>query len=109
MWFEALYIERIVDTPFSLLLYKRFLEVIITGKMKKGELRIEQFFIPSELQELNTMDGEKQQQVIRNFQVHINSYLDHSYWFAKFLRALRQGNSNELGLLADNSLSLINI
>ena len=103
MWFEALYIERIMDTPFSLLLYKRFLEVIITGKMKKGELRIEQFFTPSELQDLNTMDGEKQQQVIRNFQVHINSYLDHSYWFAKFLRALRQGNSNVLGLLADNS------
>ena len=25
LWFEALYIERIMDNPFSLLLYKRFL------------------------------------------------------------------------------------
>ena len=103
MWFEALYIERIMDAPFSLFLYKRFLEVLTTGEMKKGEIRIEQFFTPQDLQDLNTMDAGEQQQVIQNFRVHINSYLDHSYWFARFLRALRQGNPNVLGLLADNS------
>ena len=103
MWFEALYIERIMDAPFSLFLYKRFLEVMTTGDMKKGEIRVEQFFTPQELQDLNIMDAGEQQQVIQNFQMHINSYLDHSYWFAMFLRALRRGNPNVLGLLTDNS------
>ena len=28
--------------------------------------------------------------------------MDHSYWFARFLSALLQGNPNVLGLLADN-------
>jgi len=103
MWFEALYIERIMDAPFSLFLYKRFLEVMTTGNIKKGQIRIEQFFTHQELQDLNTMDAEEHQQVIRNFRVHINSYLDHSYWFARFLCALHQGNPNVLDLLAYNS------
>ena len=103
MWFEALYIEQIMDAQFSLFLYKRFLEVITTGDMKKGEIHIEQFFTPQELQDLSIMDVGEQQQVIRNFQMHINSYLDHSYWFAMFLRALSRGNPNVLGLLTDNS------
>jgi len=103
MWFEALYIERIMDAPFSLFLYKRFLEVMTTGNIKKGQIRIEQFFTHQELQDLNTMDAEEHQQVIRNFRVHINSYLDRSYWFARFLCALHQGNPNVLDLLAYNS------
>ena len=91
-----------MDAPFSLFLYKRFLEVMIIGNKKKGEISVEQFFSPQELQNLNTMDAAEQQKVIRNFRMHINSYLDHSYWFARFLRALHQGNSYVLGLLDDN-------
>jgi len=106
MWFEALYIERLMDAQFSLSMYKRFLEVMTRGDMKLGELRLDQFLTPSELQNLNTMEIEERQQLLDNIQMHITSYLGHSYWFARFLRALRQGNKKVLGLLGQgNQLS----
>ena len=103
MWFEALYIERLMDAQFSLSMYKRFLEVITRGDMKLGELRLDQFLTPSELQNLNTMEIGERQQLLDNIQMHITSYLGHSYWFARFLRALRQGNKKVLGLLGQDS------
>ena len=103
MWFEALYIERLMDAQFSLSMYKRFLEVMTRGDMKLGELRLDQFLTPSELQNLNTMEIGERQQLLDNIQMHITSYLDHSYWFARFLRALRQGNTKVLSLLEQNS------
>jgi len=103
MWFEALYIERLMDAQFSLSMYKRFLEVMTKGDMKLGELRLDQFLTPPELQNLNTMEIEERQQLLDNIQTHITSYLGHSYWFARFLRALRQGNKKVLGLLGQGS------
>ena len=104
MWFEALYIEQIMKTKFSLFLYKRFLEVVAKGDMKIDELKIEQFFSIYELQEINSMNVMERQQVIRNFQMHINRYFDHSYWFVSFLRALRQSNPHVLDLLSENNI-----
>jgi len=103
MWFEALYIERLMDAQFSLSMYKRFLEVMTRGDMKLGELRLDQFITPSELQNLNTLEIGERQQLLDNIQMHITSYLDHSYWFARFLRALRQGNTKVLSLLDQGS------
>jgi hypothetical protein len=103
MWFEALYIERLMDAQFSLSMYKRFLEVMTRGDMKLGELRLDQFLTPLELQNLNTMEIGERQQLLDNIQMHITSYLGHSYWFARFLRALRQGNKKVLGLLGQGS------
>ena len=103
MWFEALYIERIMDAQFSLSMYKRFLEVMTRGDMKFGELRLDQFLTAPELQNLNTMEIGERQQLLDNIQMHITSYLDHSYWFARFLRALRQGNTKVQSLLEQDS------
>jgi len=103
MWFEALYIERLMDAQFSLSMYKRFLEVMTNGDMKLGELRLDQFLTAPELQNLNTMDIGERQQLLDNIQTHITSYLGHSYWFARFLRALRQGNKKVLDLLGQGS------
>ena len=103
MWFEALYIERIMDAQFSLSMYKRFLEVMTRGDMKLGELRLDQFLTAPELQNLNTMEIGEKQQLLDNIQMHITSYLDHSYWFARFLRALRQGNTKVQSLLEQDS------
>jgi hypothetical protein len=103
MWFEALYIERLMNAQFSLSMYKRFLEVMTRGDMKLGELRLDQFLTTPELQNLNTMESGERQQILDNIQMHINSYLDHSYWFARFLRALRQGNTKVLSLLEKDS------
>ena len=103
MWFEALYIERIMDAQFSLSMYKRFLEVMTRGDMKLGELRLDQFLTAPELQNLNTMEIGERQQLLDNIQMHITSYLDHSYWFARFLRALRQGNTIVQSLLKQDS------
>jgi hypothetical protein len=99
MWFEALYIERLMDAQFSLLMYKRFLDVMIRGDMKLGELRIDQFLTAPEMQNLNSMEIGERKQILDNIQTHITSYLGHSYWFARFLRALRQGNKKVLALL----------
>ena len=99
MWFEALYIERLMDAKFSLLMYKRFLEVMTRGDMKLGELRLDQFLTAPELQNLNSMDIGERQQILDNIQTHITRYLGHSYWFARFLRALRNGNKKVLALL----------
>jgi predicted DCC family thiol-disulfide oxidoreductase YuxK len=103
MWFEALYIERLMDAQFSLSMYKRFLEVMTNGDMKLGELRLDQFLTAPELQNLNTMDIGERLQLLDNIQTHITSYLGHSYWFARFLRALRQGNNKVLDLLGQGS------
>jgi len=103
MWFEALYIERLMDAQFSLSMYKRFLEVMTRGDMKLGELSLDQFLTPLELQNLNTMEIGERQKLLDNIQMHITSYLGHSYWFARFLRALRQGNKKVLGLLGQGS------
>ena len=73
------------------------------GDMKLGELRLDQFLTPSELQNLNTLDIGERQQLLDNIQMHITSYLDHSYWFARFLRALREGNKKVLELLGQDS------
>ena len=106
MWFEALYIERLMDSQFSLLMYKRFLDVMTRGDMKLGELRLDQFLTAPELQTLNSMEIGERQQILDNIQTHITSYLGHSYWFARFLRALRQGNKKVLPLLRhDRQLS----
>jgi len=99
MWFEALYIERLMDAQFSLLMYKRFLDVMIRGDMKLGELRLDQFLTAPEMQNLNSMEIGERKQILDNIQTHITSYLGHSYWFARFLRALRQGNKKVLALL----------
>jgi len=99
MWFEALYIERLMDAQFSLLMYKRFLDVMTRGDMKLGELRLDQFLTAPELQNLNSIDIGERQHILDNIQTHITSYLGHSYWFARFLRALRQGNKKVLALL----------
>ncbi|GIS72811.1 MAG: hypothetical protein CM1200mP10_23880 [Candidatus Neomarinimicrobiota bacterium] len=45
------------------------------------------------------MDIGERQQILDNIQTHITRYLGHSYWFARFLRALRQGNNKVLALL----------
>jgi len=103
MWFEALYVERLLDAQFSLFMYKRFLEVMTRGDMKLGELHLDQFLTTPELQNLNSMDISERQQILDNIQTHINSYLGHSYWFARFLRALRQGNKKVLALLGQGS------
>jgi hypothetical protein len=71
--------------------------------MKLGELRLDQFLTAPELQNLNTMEIGEKQQLLDNIQMHITSYLDHSYWFARFLRALRQGNTKVQSLLEQDS------
>jgi hypothetical protein len=92
-----------MDAQFSLSMYKRFLEVMTNGDMKLGELRLDQFLTAPELQNLNTMDIGERLQLLDNIQTHITSYLGHSYWFARFLRALRQGNNKVLDLLGQGS------
>lgn len=108
MWFEALYIERLISAPYSLSLYQRFLEVMVMSNMNMGELHIGQFLIDQELQGLNAMTTSDRRQFIQNIQMHINSYSNHSYWFASFLRSLGRGNETVLDLLSSDWVEMKN-
>ena len=101
LWFEGLYIERIMKSKTSLDLYKRFLEVMVTTDIKLGNIKLENFFTKTELLEINNLDKNYRDAYIKNFQFYLNNYMDHSYWFGMFLRGLKNGNSDILSLLSE--------
>ncbi len=108
LWFEGLYIERIMKSPISLNLYKRFLDVMVRTDIKFENINLENFFSKSELLEINNLDEDYRKAYINNCQFYLNSYIDHSYWFGMFLRGLKKGKSDILGLLSEDSIDLNN-
>lgn len=108
LWFESLYIERIMKSPASLDLYKRFLEVMVTTDIKLGKINLENFFTQTELFEINNLDKKYREAYLKNCQLYLNNYIDHSYWFGMFLRGLRKGNPDILSLLYDTAIEINN-
>lgn len=106
LWFEGLYIERIMQSPISLDLYKRFLEVVISSDIKLGKLKLENFFTKNELSEINSLDQKYKEAYLKNCQFYLNNYINHSYWFGMFLRELKKGNSDILNLLSKNDIGI---
>ena len=106
LWFEGLYIERIMQSPISLDLYKRFLEVVISSDIKLGKLKLENFFTKNELSEINSLDQKYKEAYLKNCQFYLNNYINHSYWFGMFLRGLKKGNLDILNLLSKNDIGI---
>ena len=100
LWFEALYIERLIKSPVPLSLYKRFLEVMIKNDIREGDITIERFFTKSELSDLNKLDKRSRQAYLNNWQFYIRNYIDHSYWFGLFLRGLAKKSPSIHDLLS---------
>ena len=108
LWFEGLYIERIMKSPTSLELYKRFLEVMVNTDVKLGNINLENFFTKTELLEINNLDKNYRELYIKNCQFYLNNYIDHSYWFGMFLRGLKKGNSDILSLISEDTIEINN-
>jgi len=88
IWFEALYFERLLDNPFALSAYQRFLEAMVAEDLKMGEVSINNFIKSEDREILDSLPFAEKQKYINNLQQSINSHLKNSYWFAKFLSKL---------------------
>ena len=87
-WFEALFIERLLTNSFALSVYNRFLSVMVRTDMNIGKIQLDDFILDRDREVLRTLEQADQQRYIQNLQIHINNYMNRSYWFARFLSLL---------------------
>ena len=85
IWFEALYFERLIDNPFALSAYQRFLEIMVSEDLIMGEVSINNFIKNEDRKILDSLPVAEKQKYINNLQQSINSHLNNSYWFARLL------------------------
>ena len=88
IWFEALYFERLLNNPFALSAYQRFLEAMVADDLKMGEVSINNFIKNEDRKILDSLPFAEKQKYINNLQLSINSHLKNSYWFARLLSKL---------------------
>jgi len=88
IWFEALYFERLLDNPFALSAYQRFLEIMVAEDLKMGEVSINNFIKNEDRKILDSLPFAEKQKFINNLEQSINSHLKNSYWFARLLSKL---------------------
>jgi hypothetical protein len=88
MWFEALYFERLIDNPFALSAYQRFLETMVAEDLKMGEVTINNFIKNEDRKILDSLPFAERQKFTNNLEQSINSHMKNSYWFARFLSKL---------------------
>jgi len=88
MWFEALYFERLIDNPFALSAYQRFLETMVAEDLKMGEVTINNFIKNEDRKILDSLPFTERQKFTNNLEQSINSHLKNSYWFVRFLSKL---------------------
>tara|TARA_Y100000748_G_scaffold268645_1_gene240296 strand:+ start:1280 stop:3367 length:2088 start_codon:yes stop_codon:yes gene_type:complete len=88
MWFEALYFERLIENPFALSAYQRFLENMVAEDLKMGEVTINNFIKNEDRKILESLPFAERQKFTNNLEQSINSHLNNSYWFARFLSKL---------------------
>ena len=93
LWFEALYFDRLINNPFDLSSYKRFLEVMVSDNLKMGDVSINNFIKNEERSILESLPFPERQKYINNLQSSINRHLNNSYWFARFLSKIAMEES----------------
>ena len=102
-WFEALFIERQLSNSFALSVYNRFLNVMVRTDMNIGEIQLEDFILDRDREVLRTLEQVDQQRYIQNLQIHINNYMNRSYWFARFLALLARTEDSVYDLISTES------
>ena len=102
-WFEALFIERLLSNSFALSVYNRFLNVMVRTDMNIGEIQLEDFILDRDREVLRTLEQVDQQRYIQNLQIHINNYMNRSYWFARFLALLARTEDSVYDLISTES------
>ena len=103
-WFEALFIERLLSNPFALSVYKRFLDVMVRTNMNISQIQLDNFILEKDREVLITLGKEDQQRYIQNLQIHINNYMNQSYWFARFLASLAKSEDSVYHLLTTEKI-----
>ena len=102
-WFEALFIERLLSNSFALSVYNRFLNVMVRTDMNIGEIQLEDFILDRDREVLRTLEQVDQQRYIQNLQIHINNYMNRSYWLARFLALLARNEDSVYDLISTES------
>ena len=85
MWFEALYLERLVDNPFEYATYQRFLAVMVKNDLTYSNLKMSDFLNDDSRIVLEKLPFNDQRIFINRLNRSINIHINSSYWFARML------------------------
>ncbi len=99
MWFESLYLEKLLDYPFLILLYERFLEQVIIHGNFVPNMDYNKLLTKKELDIISKMEKSNKLQTIKNIKQNIDSIANHSYWFANLIKSIAQNNEGVFYLL----------
>jgi hypothetical protein len=94
MWFEALYLERLVNNPFEYATYQRFLTVMVKDDITYSNLKMTDFLNDDSKKVLEKLPFNEQRTFITRLNRSINIHLNSSYWFARMLSKIANGEEN---------------
>ncbi len=94
MWFEALYLERLVDNPFEYATYQRFLTVMVKNDLTYSNLKMSDFLNDDSIVVLEKLPFIDQRTFINRLNRSINIHLNSSYWFARTLSKMVNDDNN---------------
>tara|TARA_Y100000287_G_C14167568_1_gene328049 strand:- start:272 stop:973 length:702 start_codon:yes stop_codon:yes gene_type:complete len=94
MWFEALYLQRLVNNPFEYATYQRFLTVMVNDDIKYSSLKMSDFINDDSRLILKKLPFNEQRSFINRLNRSINIHLNSSYWFARMLSEIANGKEN---------------
>ena len=94
MWFEALYLERLVSNPFEYATYQRFLTVMVKDDITYSNLKMTDFLNDDSKKVLEKLPFNEQRTFISRLNRSINIHLNSSYWFARMLSKIANGEEN---------------
>ena len=73
---------------------------MVRTDMNIGKIQLDDFIIDRDREVLRTLEPVDQQRYIQNLQIHINNYMNRSYWFARFLALLARAEDPVYDLLS---------
>lgn len=94
IWFESLYYERLLSDPFYLSSYQNFLSTMVSKDLKSSDISIDDFLSFNARETLKTLPITERSIYLRRLNSSLNSHLNNSYWFARFLSNLKNKGSS---------------
>jgi len=61
---------------------------MVRSDLNISQIQLDNFILEKDREVLRTLGRADQQRYIQNLQIHINNYMNRSYWFARFLAAV---------------------
>ena len=94
IWFEAIYYEKLLSDPFLLSSYQNFLSSMVSKDLKLPNISIDSFLSIKSKKILKTLPPAERNTYLSRLNSSLNSHLEHSYWFARFLSRLLDKKSS---------------